>query len=347
MARPRDLVTVTPKGFYCPAGKFYIDPWHPVDQAVVTHAHGDHLVAGCKRYAVAAEGVPVFRARLGPDAPLAPHPYGQTFTIEGVRVSLHPAGHILGSAQVRIEHQGEVWVLSGDYKTQTGDTTCTAFEPVRCHTFVSEATFALPIYRWRPQAEVLAAINTWWQANREAGRASIVYAYALGKAQRVLAGLDPTIGPILTHGAVERLTAAYRSSGVSLPATTHTGAYQAGARKIDWRGALILAPVSARGSAWVRKFGDYADAFVSGWMQIRGARRRRAVDRGFVLSDHADWEGLNAAIAATGAEQIGVTHGYIAPLVRWLTDHGLQARGYATRFSVDAEEQETEGEALP
>jgi putative mRNA 3-end processing factor len=248
--------------------------------------------------------------------------------VRGVRVSLHPAGHILGSAQVRLELGGEVWVVSGDYKTGP-DPTCTPFEPIRCHTFVTESTFGLPIYRWSDQDEVLRDINAWWRANQERGKATLLFGYALGKAQRLLAGLDPSIGPILTHGAVERMTAVYRAAGVPLPPTTHVAVAD---RSTEWSRALIVAPPSTEGSTWPRRFGDHATGFASGWMLVRGTRRRRSLDRGFALSDHADWPGLLAAIAATGAERVWVTHGYTAPIMRWLRERGLEAWEIATRF---------------
>ena len=340
---PADLITLTDVGFYCEAGDFYIDPWAPVPRSINTHAHGDHIAWNCGSYLVAYEGLPVFRIRLGHEAHIETLAWGEVRDVNGVRVSLHPAGHILGSAQVRVEHGGEVWVISGDYKTEV-DRTCSSFQPVRCHTFISEATFALPIYHWRPQDEIFADINDWWRGNADEGRASVVYAYALGKSQRVLGGLDGTVGPIYTHGATERITHAYRDAGIDLPPTTYVTRYmeaqkEAGS-KPDWAGSLIVAPLSARGTSWTRKFGNYASSFVSGWMQIRGARRRRAVDRGFVMSDHADWEGLLGAIAATGAERIGVTHGYVPVFVRYLRDQGYDARGYSTRYTDESESNE-------
>lgn len=340
---PTDLLTLTPRGFYCAAGDFYIDPWQPVPRALVTHAHADHFVRGCESYLVAREGERVFRQRLGPDAAMQTLPHGEPLDINGVGISFHPAGHILGSAQIRLERGGEVWVISGDYKTIDHEATCTPYEPVRCHTFITEATFALPIYHWRPQGEIFDDINAWWAQNRDAGRASIVYAYALGKAQRVMSGLDPKIGRIFTHGAVESVTRAYRQSGITLPPTVYVGQYAEQTTRPDWRGALIIAPLSARGTSWTRRFGDHSSAFVSGWMQIRGARRRRAVDRGFVLSDHADWEGLIGAIKATGADRIGVTHGYIASFVRWLVEQGYDARAYETTYGDENDEPEAEG----
>ena len=336
------LIELTDRGLYCAAGGFYIDPWQPVARAVLTHAHADHARRGSASYLVATEGARVFRTRLGDDAPIETLPYGAPLRLGDVTVSLHPAGHILGSAQVRVERRGEVWVVSGDYKVGA-DATCTPFEPVRCHTFVTESTFGLPIYRWPAQAEVFAAINAWWQVNQAAGKASVLFAYALGKAQRVLAGVDATIGPILTHGAVERLARDYRASGVPLPPTVYAGE----ASRADDRRALIIAPPSAQGTPWMRRFGLASTAFASGWMQVRGARRRRALDRGFILSDHADWPGLLGAIDATGAGRVWVTHGYSAVLARWLGERGYEAAVVQTRFEGerDADGQEVAAEA--
>jgi putative mRNA 3-end processing factor len=244
-------------------------------------------------------------------------------------VSFHPAGHVLGSAQVRLEYGGEVWVVSGDYKLDP-DSTCAPFEPVRCDTFITESTFGLPIYRWCDPRELFADVNRWWNENRAAGRASVVYAYALGKAQRVIANVDASIGPICTHGAVEALNEAYRASGVALPPTRRVSEMPRGR---DFSASLIVAPPSAQSTPWLRRFGEYADAFASGWMQIRGIRRRRAVDRGFALSDHADWPSLLRAVSATGAQRVFVTHGYSDPLVRWLRERGLDARTLVTRFA--------------
>ncbi|CAL93060.1 ligase-associated DNA damage response exonuclease [Azoarcus olearius] len=324
-----DLIVARPEGLYCPPGDFYIDPWRPVDRAVITHGHGDHARPGHRHYLAAAPGEGVLRARLG-EIPLQTLGYGEEVRHHGVGIRFHPAGHVLGSAQVRIEYRGEVWVASGDYKLEA-DGTCDAFEPVRCDTFITESTFGLPIYRWPPQAELGAAINAWWQANAAAGRASVLFCYAFGKAQRILHLLDPAIGPIVVHGAVEPLNAVYRAAGVALPATRKVGEVAAE----ELRRALVLAPPSAQGSPWLRRFGDYADAFASGWMRIRGTRRRRGVDRGFVLSDHADWPGLLRAIEATGAQRVFVTHGSVAVLVRWLGEQGLAAQAFATEYGEE------------
>lgn len=319
-----------PEGLYCEAGEFFVDPWRPVARAVITHAHADHARPGHGAYLAAEPSAGVLRARLG-DLRLQTAAYGERIDLGGVRVSLHPAGHVLGSAQVRIEHRGEVWVVSGDYKIEP-DPTCAAFEPVRCHTFVTESTFGLPVYRWPAPGQVFAEVDRWWRANAQAGRASVLYAYAFGKAQRLLAGIDASIGPIVCHGAVEPLNAAYRGGGIALPATRRVADV---ADRRDLGRALVIAPPSAAGTSWLRRFPDPSDAFASGWMAVRGARRRRAVDRGFVLSDHADWPGLNRAIGATGAQRVVVTHGQVPAMVRWLRGQGLDATSFETEFGGD------------
>ena len=318
----KNVIEVREPGLYCPAGDFYIDPWQPVDRAIITHAHSDHAFPGSRNYLTAADGGTILRARLGDEAAIQSIPYGETLRIGDVAVSLHPAGHILGSAQIRLERAGEVWVVSGDYKLAP-DPTCAPFEPLRCHTFVTESTFALPIFRWPAPADTMDAIHSWWRANREAGRTSVLFAYPLGKAQRVLAALDPSIGPIAVHPSIERYNAIYRVEGVALPETTAAAP-----------SALILAPPGA-----TERYAKASTAFVSGWMRIRGPRRRRSLDRGFVMSDHADWNGLLSAIDAIGAETVWVTHGYRAPLVRWLEEHGRAAVSIDTHSEAQEDEQ--------
>jgi putative mRNA 3-end processing factor len=325
------LVSSTARGLYCAAGDFYIDPWQPVERAVITHGHSDHARPGSARYLCAAPGAPVLRARLGEDAAIETLAYREAITIGGARISLHPAGHVLGSAQVRVEAGGEVWVVSGDYKLEP-DPTCAPFEALRCHAFVTESTFGLPIYRWSDPARVFEGVNAWWRGNAQAGRASVLFAYAFGKAQRILASIDASIGPILVHGAVDTLDRAYREAGVALPEARVAIELERG---FDVAGALVIAPPSAQSTPWLKRFGDYSDAFASGWMAIRGARRRMAVDQGFVLSDHADWPGLNRAIEATGAERVFVTHGHSQPLVQWLTERGLDASAMSTQFEAE------------
>lgn len=331
-----DLVTATADGLYCEAGQFHIDPWRPVPRALITHAHGDHARPGCGIYLTAHDGRGLLRARLGEDARIDTLQYGETRDLNGVHVSFHPAGHVLGSSQIRLEHRGRVWVVSGDYKV-TPDPTCQPFEPVACDTFITECTFGLPIYRWSDQAAVFDDINTWWRQNQNEGRASVIFAYSLGKAQRVLAGLDSSLGSIYCHGAVQRLNDVYRQSGIPLPHTEYAGR---GEGRKSWDGALILAPPSAAGSPWMRKFGAPATAFVSGWMRIRGIRRRRRVDRGFVLSDHADWPGLIQAIEATGARRILATHGRTGPMVQWLQEQGYDAAPLQTEYVGERDDAE-------
>jgi putative mRNA 3-end processing factor len=351
MPRPDDLIVQRPEGLYCPPGRFFIDPWRPVQRAVITHAHADHARRGHGAYLATAVSAGVLRARLGAIT-LQGLAYGEVVVIDGVRVSLHPAGHVLGSAQVLVEQGGRVWVASGDYfvSGHAGDanTTCEPFEPVRCDCFITESTFGLPIYRWRPQVEVMADIDAWWRANAEAGRASLLMAYSFGKAQRLLAGVDASIGPIVVHGAVQPLNEAYREAGVALPPTLRLEEVK---DKAVLQRALVIAPPAVHGSAWARKLGDFGDAFASGWMLLRGARRRQGVDRGFVLSDHADWPGLQRAIAATGAGRIIVTHGLEAVMVRWLQQQGLQAGSFRTEYGEPDEQPEAaaalSGRALP
>jgi putative mRNA 3-end processing factor len=332
------LIRLTPAGLFCEAGGFFIDPWGPVARAVITHAHADHARPGSRSYLTAESGRHVLQTRMGARATIETVPFGTPVDMQGVRVSLHPAGHILGSAQVRVEHRGEVWVVSGDYKVAP-DRLCTPFEPVRCHTFITESTFGLPIYRWRPESEIYDQINAWWRENQALGRASVIFGYSLGKAQRILAGLDPTIGPIYTHSAVETCNADYRATGAPLP-TTRT--VSDAPPRCDWSRAIMVAPPAAAGSSWMRRFGESSTAFASGWMAIRGGRRRQGVDRGFVLSDHADWPELLAAISATEAERVLVTHGYAATLARHLVEKGRDAQVLATRFG----EREEQGETL-
>lgn len=329
-----DLVTATDRGLWCEAGGFFIDPWRPVDRAVITHAHSDHARAGCGHYLSSREGETVLRARVGDGATIQAADWGEVVYCNGVAVSLHPAGHVLGAAQVRVACGGRVTVVSGDYRSQP-DATTTPFEPVRCDTFISECTFGLPIYRWPDPAAVFADINAWWRANRDAGRASVIFAYALGKAQRVLSGVDASIGPIVVHGAVARFVEAYRAAGRAMPTVERVG----GGESKPWRGrALVVAPPSAAGTPWLRRVGPVSTAMASGWMAVRGTRRRRAIDRGFVLSDHVDWTGLMDAVAATGASRVGLTHGYTHAVCRRLRETGLDAFELRTQYEGETDE---------
>ena len=323
------LLTFTDRGIYCPQGDFYIDPWRPVDRALITHGHSDHARTGHGAYLATHQALPVMRHRLG-QIRADGIAYAEARAINGVTVSFHPAGHVPGSAQIRVEHKGEVWVVSGDYKTEN-DGLSEAFAPVQCHTFISECTFGLPVFHWQPQADIIASVAAWWASNAAAGITSIIGAYSFGKAQRLMAAL-PALGPILTHGAVEDTTAILRAQGYGLPETIRvTPAVTAKTHP----GALIIAPPSALGSAWANRFGPTAEAFASGWMALRGIRRRRSLGTGFAISDHADWPGLNTAIRATGAARVFVTHGYTAPFRHWLEEQGFEAGIVATDYTGD------------
>ena len=331
-AMPDPLLIATADGLYCPDAGIHIDPWKPVARAIITHAHSDHAVAGSSAYLSSDAGLGVLQERMGREAAIQTLAYGERIRLGSVNVSLHPAGHLLGSAQVRLERDGEVWVVSGDYKVEA-DPTCAAFEPVPCQVFLTESTFGLPIYRWRPAKMIAREIDAWWRSNRERGRTSVLLAYSLGKAQRLLSLIDP-IGPILAHGSIRRLNPHYAAAGVRLPDVLGTE----DAALVKGHG-LVIAPPSAVGTTWIRRFGDISTAFASGWMAVRGTRRRRNLDRGFVLSDHADWEGLLGAIRATGAQRVLVSHGHVQPLVRWLSDQGLHAERIAAHYAGEMESE--------
>lgn len=336
-----ELLTFTDRGIYCPEGDFHIDPWRPVPRALITHGHSDHARFGHGQYLATHHALPVMRHRLG-EITAQGIGFGEEIAIGAVTVSFHPAGHVPGSAQIRVARRGEVWVVSGDYKV-VPDGLSEAFAPVACDTFISECTFGLPLFRWRPQEEVAEEIARWWAENRAAGKCSILAAYGLGKAQRLrvmLAGRES--GPVLTHGAVEATNAVLRDQGYAIPPTERV---VAGISAKTHPGALIIAPPSALGTPWARRFGPAEEAFASGWMALRGIRRRRGHGRGFVVSDHADWPGLNAAIAETGAGRVFVTHGYTAPFRRWLEEEGYQAGIVATEFGGEGGD-ETAAERL-
>lgn len=334
------MIAETPRGLYCEAGDFYIDPWQPVERALITHAHADHASPGSKAYLCAAPGEAILRRRL-PDAAIDTVEYGGSVTLGSVRVSFHPAGHILGSAQIRLERGGEIWVVSGDYK-RAADPTCAAFEPVRCHTFVTEATFGLPIYTWDPAEPIVSEIVEWWTTIRGTGRSCVLFCYVLGKAQRILALLKPYADvPIRIHGALAALTEAYRESGVALAPTERITEDMRGKALA---GSLVLAPLSARGTVWMRRLPHPSTAFASGLMRVRGVRRQRGFDRGFALSDHADWPALLRTVRETGASRVLVTHGWSDALSRYFAESGLETGILRTAFEGEAGEF-TAGEA--
>ncbi len=302
-------------GIFCEPAGIYIDPWKPVDKAIITHAHSDHARWGNKHYLAHHGSIPVLKYRLGSEVNAQGLDYGEEIAINGVKISLHPAGHIIGSSQVRLEHKGEVWVVSGDYKLQE-DYISVPYEPLRCHHFVTESTFGLPIYNFPPSRDIAADINKWWSTNKENGKNSIIIGYALGKAQRLIKQLDPAIGNIFTHGAVANLNDVLSVFDLGLPKTIRA----AGITKKELNGDMIVAPPSAIGTPWLKRFEPYSLGICSGWMQLRGARRRRGADRGFILSDHCDWNQLNKAVTETRAENIYVTHGYKSIYAKWLRE---------------------------
>lgn len=329
-----ELVAATSIGLHCAPGGFHIDPAGEAELAVITHAHGDHARPGSRAYVCAEASVPFLRKRLGAEAGIRGVPYGERFRLGAVDVSFHPAGHVLGSAQVRLESEGEVWVVSGDYK-RAGDPTCVPFEVVPCDVFVTESTFGLPIYRWDEPAAVARDVLSWWDRNREAGVASVLFCYAMGKAQRILAELSRlTDRTVLVHGAVQALTGLYREAGVAMLPTVAVAEQPA---RRPYAGELILAPLSASGSVWMRRFGAYETAFASGLMRVRGTRRRKGYDRGFVLSDHADWPALLRTIEETGARRVCVTHGYADELARYLAEKGYQTSVLQTAYEGEAD----------
>lgn len=310
------LLELTPAGLFCKQAGIHIDPWKPVEKAVITHAHADHSRWGMKHYLAHHMSKEVMKLRLGEDISLETLGYNQTLEINGVKLSLHPAGHIPGSAMVRLEHKGKVVVVSGDYKTED-DGLCEPFEPVKCHEFVSECTFGLPIYKWEPQAKIFEAVNAWCRLNASKGLNSVIFGYSLGKAQRILNNLDFSVGEVFAHGAIWNTNQALLKNGLKIPDVPKV---TADIPKARYKGALIIAPPSAMGTPWMKKFSPYRTAICSGWMNIRGARRRRAADTGFVLSDHADWEGLIAAIKASEAEKVYLTHGNTAVFGKYLEE---------------------------
>jgi len=312
------LLLHTPQGLYCPEGKFHIDPMGRVPRALITHGHSDHAARGMGSYLCSHHALPVIRHRLGKISAEG-IAYGEQRQIGGVTVSFHPAGHVPGSAQIRIERGGEVWVASGDYKTAP-DALCEPFEAVRCHTFLTETTFGLPIFQWQSEAVVMGQIAQWWQDNAARGVASVLMAYSFGKAQRLMAGLAG-LGPICTHPVVEAVTDILRQQGYPLPPTL------ALTNAPPPQGALVIATPNAMASAWALGLGSHTVAAASGWMAL--AARRKGASAAFVLSDHADWAGLNAAVAATGAEQVFTLHGSTGPFAAWLRSKGLLAQAMA------------------
>lgn len=328
------LLTFTGYSIYCPRADVHIDPWRPVERAIITHAHSDHARMGSSHYLAHRHSEPILRLRLGDHISLRNVEYGEQFTINGVKFSLHPAGHIIGSAQVRVEQHGEVWVASGDYKMES-DGFSTPFEPVPCNVFITESTFGLPVYNWKPQKEVFGDIKSWWHANAAEGKNTVLMGYSLGKMQRIMNCLLPYDTSVYCHGAVFNVNEKLRAAGCDLP---YVPLVTAEAMKSGIKGSMIFAPPAADNSPWIKKFEPCETGYCSGWMAVRGARTRSSSDRGFVLSDHADWKGLNEAVKLTGAEKVYVTHGYTSVFSRWLSENGLQAAEVSTMYGREEEE---------
>ena len=333
MLESNDLVVLRREGLYCPPGDFYIDPWQPVARAVITHGHGDHARIGMGEYHCAREGLPILHWRLG-EQRIHSYEYGEPFQLGSATVSLHSAGHVLGSAQVRIEVDGEGWVASGDYKRQY-DPTCAPFEVVPCDTFITESTFGLPVYRWPDTSDVAREILQWREHCAERGEAAVLLCYALGKAQRLLAELGRLDDrPAYLHGAVAAGVEVYRSAGIEMLPTRPVSETAKGA---EFAGELVLAPPSAAGSSWMRRFRRAQTGFASGWMRLRGNRRRRNYDRGFVVSDHADWPDLMRTVRDTGARRVIATHGNTDALLRALNEAGIRGEAFSTQYGEGAE----------
>lgn len=322
------LLEFTERGIYCQRAGVFIDPWNSVPKALITHAHSDHAHPGCQQYLCTSRTAPLLKHRLGAHQNVQSLEFGEAVNIKGVSFSFHPAGHIVGSAQIRAEHQGEVWVVSGDYKIPS-DRISENFEVLKCHTFITESTFGLPVYRWPDQDLVYEEINTWWQGNRDNDVTSVISAYTLGKAQRIIHNINHSIGPVFCHGAVENINDILRKIGVNI---RHTRQVSDEVHKDEFKGALVIAPGSALNTPWMKRFKDYSTAAASGWMILRGRKRWQNVDKGFVLSDHADWSELNTTIRATGCEQVIVTHGYSDIFTQWLQSNGYPARAGKTAY---------------
>jgi len=329
------LIEFTDRGLYCRAGDFYIDPWLPVDKAIITHAHSDHARTGSNNYFCHHYTMPLLKLRLG-DVSIQSAEWNESIYINQVKISLHPAGHIIGSSQVRVEYNDEVWVVSGDYKTEN-DNISGQFEAVRCNTFISESTFGLPIYNWKPQEEIYSNIRQWITANQQAGKSSVVMAYSLGKAQRVLKCVAEITDKIFVHGAIWNVQEALTNAGWDLPAVKRVTQEM---KKDEFKNAVIIAPPGADGSPWMKKFSPYSTGVCSGWMQVRGNVRRRNTDAGFALSDHADWNGLITAVEATGAGKVFVTYGFQSAFSRYLNENGIEAAEVKTEYGGEEEEQE-------
>lgn len=327
------LIRFTSKGIYCEQGNFYIDPWQPVNLAVTTHGHADHVKWGNKAYLCHDLTKPILNQRLGTDLNIQTLPYNKEIDINGVKLSLFPAGHVIGSAQIRLEYKGEICVVSGDYKIEY-DGISTQFEPVKCHTFVSESTFGLPIYKWQPQELIFGQIKDWVSDNHDKHKTSVLIAYSLGKAQRLINGLAG-YGDIFVHNSIANLNEGFVKAGVTLPETIRINS---DTRKEDMQKGIVIVPPALAEGRWIKNLTNPATGICSGWMQVRAGRRWRSADAGFSLSDHADWPGLLWAIKATEAEKVFVTHGYTATFSKYLNEIGIEAEEVKTQYGNEDDE---------
>ena len=334
-----EVLSNTSNGIYCEAGGFYIDPRRGVERAIVTHGHSDHARSGSQAYLCSASSEKILQERLGKSTKIESLDFGVREKIGDALVSFHPAGHILGSAQVRVEVDGEVWVVSGDYNPAE-QTSCESFESVPCHTFITECTFGFPIYKWRSQTEVFGEVNEWWAENAGEGEITLITAYSLGKAQRVLSCLNAGIGPIYGHSAVLPFLPVYEEYGIKIP---EVQLLKADIPKNDLKGAMVIVPPAVQEVHLPNNVRGAKTGMVSGWMTTRAARKQSRLNKGFALSDHADWNGILSAVKATGAEKIYATHGNVEVLVRYLNEMGYDCESWdALRDKNWAKELEAE-----
>lgn len=330
------ILNFTDKGIYCIPGKFYIDPWKPVDYALITHGHADHARWGMTKYLCHHLTVPILHIRIGKDIQVQGIGYNEPININGVKVSFHPAGHIIGSAQIRMEYKGKVVVVSGDYKLQN-DGLSTVFEPVKCHEFVTESTFGLPIYKWASTEKLNESMQNWVLQNQEIGKTSVFVGYSLGKAQRILNAVNG-IAPIYTHYSIAKLNQAYESAGIQLP-NYETLDFRESVQHVNK--GIVIVPPSLVDTAILKKIPNMVYAICSGWMQVRGARRWRSADAGFAVSDHADWDDLLKAVKETNAEKVYVTHGQTAVFAKYLNKNGIEAVELHTAFGNEDDDETT------
>lgn len=327
------FIRFTKKGIYCIPGKFYLDPWLPVDYAVISHGHADHARWGMKHYLCHHYSKPILQHRIGKDISIESMGYRETKTINGVAVSFFPAGHLIGSAQIRLEYKGYVIVFSGDYKVKN-DGLSTPFEPVSCHEFITESTFGLPVYNWLPEADLQQQLHDWVHQNKQNGRTSVFIGYSLGKSQRIMKLLEG-VDEIYVHSAIHHINNAIAQTGIHLP---EAQLLEYHFDKEQVRNRIVILPPALLGARLLKKIPNAATAICSGWMQIRGNRRWKGVDAGFAVSDHADWKGLLAAVKATGAEKVYVTHGSQAIFSKYLNETGIWSKEVKTEYGNEEEE---------